>query len=186
VKQRLLNLFTLLSLLLCVAVVAMWVCGFGPVVYVGTNPQYRFATADQGNLEVCRWGSGCVRLPYWLLIVASGVGPAVRFDAARKRRHLPRRNWPLRSLVVSIVGLAGGWLGWISADKSARPLIATWQWFVGIAAVVSLYLMLRRSYLIGERELRRRQGRCPVCGYDLTGNVSGVCSECGTEAAGVG
>lgn len=25
-----------------------------------------------------------------------------------------------------------------------------------------------------------RQGKCPVCGYDLQGNVSGVCPECGT------
>ncbi len=28
---------------------------------------------------------------------------------------------------------------------------------------------------------RRRRGRCVSCGYDLTGNVSGVCPECGNE-----
>jgi hypothetical protein len=27
---------------------------------------------------------------------------------------------------------------------------------------------------------RRRKGLCLACGYDLTGNVTGVCSECGT------
>ena len=27
-----------------------------------------------------------------------------------------------------------------------------------------------------------RQGRCIKCGYDLTGNVSGVCPECGERA----
>ena len=26
---------------------------------------------------------------------------------------------------------------------------------------------------------RRRQGLCPRCGYNLTGNVTGVCPECG-------
>ncbi len=26
---------------------------------------------------------------------------------------------------------------------------------------------------------RRREGRCLACGYDLTGNTSGVCPECG-------
>ena len=26
---------------------------------------------------------------------------------------------------------------------------------------------------------RRRRGHCRKCGYDLTGNVSGVCPECG-------
>jgi hypothetical protein len=29
------------------------------------------------------------------------------------------------------------------------------------------------------RSRRRRRGRCLVCGYDLRGNVSGVCPECG-------
>lgn len=29
------------------------------------------------------------------------------------------------------------------------------------------------------RRWRRRHGRCEECGYDLTGNVSGACSECG-------
>lgn len=28
---------------------------------------------------------------------------------------------------------------------------------------------------------RRRKGLCVKCGYDLTGNVSGVCPECGTK-----
>jgi len=26
-------------------------------------------------------------------------------------------------------------------------------------------------------------GRCPACGYDLTGNVSGICPECGKPTA---
>ena len=28
---------------------------------------------------------------------------------------------------------------------------------------------------------RRRRGECLTCGYNLTGNVSGVCPECGTQ-----
>lgn len=37
---------------------------------------------------------------------------------------------------------------------------------------------LRRCY---RRRYRRRHGLCIRCGYNLTGNVSGVCTECGTE-----
>ena len=33
---------------------------------------------------------------------------------------------------------------------------------------------------------RRRLGLCPSCGYDLTGNASGVCPECGTPVANGG
>jgi rubrerythrin len=29
------------------------------------------------------------------------------------------------------------------------------------------------------RERRAAKGACRVCGYDLTGNVSGICPECG-------
>jgi hypothetical protein len=32
------------------------------------------------------------------------------------------------------------------------------------------------------RRTRIKTGLCPRCGYDLTGNVSGTCSECGTAA----
>jgi hypothetical protein len=28
---------------------------------------------------------------------------------------------------------------------------------------------------------RRKRGECVACGYDLTGNVSGICPECGAE-----
>lgn len=31
------------------------------------------------------------------------------------------------------------------------------------------------------RYRRRKKGLCVACGYDLTGNESGVCSECGDE-----
>ena len=31
------------------------------------------------------------------------------------------------------------------------------------------------------RRQRRAKGLCVHCGYDLTGNVSGVCPECGTR-----
>ncbi len=33
------------------------------------------------------------------------------------------------------------------------------------------------------RRALRRAGHCQQCGYDLTGNVSGRCPECGTEAS---
>lgn len=33
---------------------------------------------------------------------------------------------------------------------------------------------------LATRDDRRRQGRCQECGYDLTGNVSRVCPECGS------
>ena len=35
------------------------------------------------------------------------------------------------------------------------------------------------------RRIRRQQShQCPMCGYDLKGNISGICPECGTAVAG--
>jgi len=41
----------------------------------------------------------------------------------------------------------------------------------GIALLIGIPFALRR---------RPKPGRCRKCGYDLTGNVSGVCPECGS------
>jgi hypothetical protein len=37
-----------------------------------------------------------------------------------------------------------------------------------------------------QQQSRRRQGECLRCGYNLTGNVSGICPECGTPVPGTG
>lgn len=37
------------------------------------------------------------------------------------------------------------------------------------------------AVLVRFRNVRRSDGLCDSCGYDLTGNVSGRCSECGVE-----
>jgi hypothetical protein len=51
--------------------------------------------------------------------------------------------------------------------------------FVAMASIFPL-LSLARTRSALRRRRRRRQNRCITCGYNLTGNTSGVCSECGT------
>jgi hypothetical protein len=53
------------------------------------------------------------------------------------------------------------------------PLPALFTMYLGIVYFCRAYRRIRR----------RREGRCLSCGYDLTGNVSGVCPECGTAIA---
>jgi len=47
-------------------------------------------------------------------------------------------------------------------------------------AAYPLWAFLRGPW---RRRRRRAKGLCVGCGYDLTGNVTGVCSECGTATA---
>jgi hypothetical protein len=53
-------------------------------------------------------------------------------------------------------------------------------------ARLSLYWVLLvvtgLTAILWYRDRRRPAGRCPRCGYDLTGNVSGRCPECGEPA----
>jgi len=48
---------------------------------------------------------------------------------------------------------------------------------VGLIAVCTLFFGLYQPL---KRYRRRRSGLCASCGYDLSGNVSGKCPECGT------
>ncbi len=64
--------------------------------------------------------------------------------------------------------------GWYATYEAHCPL---WLPFVLLAAYPPMALI--RGPL--RRRLRRKRGLCIPCGYDLTGNLSGVCPEYGTE-----
>jgi hypothetical protein len=57
----------------------------------------------------------------------------------------------------------------------AKRLLFSAALVVVVCLILPFYLL--RSRRQHERELR---GECQACGYNLTGNVSGVCPECGT------
>jgi hypothetical protein len=52
-----------------------------------------------------------------------------------------------------------------------------WMWSAGFASPP----VLLGGYPLFRQWRRRKRGLCVKCAYDLTGNVSGVCPECGTE-----
>ena len=70
---------------------------------------------------------------------------------------------------------AGGWpmAGYTSLALSLWPLLVL---FAAYPTWAFVHGPLRRHQ-------RRRHGRCIQCGYNLTGNTSGVCPECGTRLA---
>lgn len=62
-------------------------------------------------------------------------------------------------------------------DK-VKPLVFFPFWFLVIIFAVYPSLLL---IPIVRRVRRSRKGLCLYCGYNLTGNVTGVCPECGTR-----
>lgn len=68
----------------------------------------------------------------------------------------------------------GFWIGW--EKKEPLVVFVVPYWFTtGLTAMITLLCM--RSHL----RIRRRiqLNHCQKCGYNLTGNITGVCSECG-------
>jgi hypothetical protein len=51
-------------------------------------------------------------------------------------------------------------------------------WWVGVVAAIGLVA----GVAVRRRGVKKR-GHCAACGYNLVGNVSGVCPECGTAVA---
>lgn len=67
----------------------------------------------------------------------------------------------------------------LSVDTGLPP----WATLCYVALSLFQGLILSCALLLQTRAWRRRvrRGVCLRCGYDLTGNISGVCPECGTR-----
>jgi hypothetical protein len=92
--------------------------------------------------------------------------------ASRTEFHTPLRYdaRPLRS-------------SFLLSSKPQGPYQVTWIIFplwlpTGMLTIGCTAPVLRRP---AQRWWRKRKGWCLECGYDLTGNRSGRCSECGTR-----
>ena len=106
--------------------------------------------------------------------------------------------WILVSLVSASPAFTGGstfYVRRILGQQNIRLSNAYWlpmlDWFQGSLfltlpfwiVVVGLLAYPTIAFMRGplRRWRRRRKGLCQNCGYNLTGNVTGVCSECGTK-----
>ena len=155
-----LNLLTLVSLLLCVAVVALWVRSYsvGDVVRVRSESRWYQAWSDKGSL---RFGTHLrSELDFDLPRHQAIVPPP--YDVVRARRAVNRRL---------------EWNGFrYMAESRAAPSSRSVQvpsWFVALLAAILPALWL------GRRLLRRYPpGHCKRCGYDLRASPD-KCPECG-------
>lgn len=77
------------------------------------------------------------------------------------------------------------WIPQIYCYHSSGGQVATFllvpSWLIAIFPLVGSLIALRK--VRNKRQLKRRSGHCQRCGYDLTGNLSGVCPECGVRKA---
>ena len=76
--------------------------------------------------------------------------------------------------------IAVNWVWLFFGGLGAIHLLPPWRWPVTTAVVMSgLWFWYRLERPSECAASRKAKGLCVGCGYDLTGNVSGVCPECG-------
>ena len=94
-------------------------------------------------------------------------------DARRWAGALPgRRDWT--GAGFELIG------GKLSSTRDGYFVLAVPCWFLALpVAAACCWRLATRS----RRRLRELPGHCDGCGYDLRGNASGVCPECGTPVA---
>lgn len=63
-------------------------------------------------------------------------------------------------------------------DLNSMHVVFPIYFLIALFAFYPYLVFLRRPHV---RWKRQRKGQCHQCGYDLAGNVTGVCSECGAE-----
>lgn len=69
----------------------------------------------------------------------------------------------------------------LSNKSSSRIAYTVWfpTWIIFLIATYPTIAFIRGPLRRWRRWRRRRKGLCLKCGYNLTGNESGVCPECG-------
>jgi len=183
---------TVLSLVMCLAVGGLWVQSFWFVDRVDRDEMDSAGRVE--STVIASTSAGLVQVHNFRYV------PPVKLRYAHGWRHWSVRQATSGSAWGSLwvwrwssgadamwVGLDGrrfldGSQGGSGRDlfgrrvETAVPLF----WVVVAFAIFPVVRLGRRLW-----RRRERAGYCRVCGYDLRGSVSGVCSECGTAIEGM-
>ncbi|HET6246078.1 MAG TPA: hypothetical protein VFE47_00120 [Tepidisphaeraceae bacterium] len=119
------------------------------------------------------WTVEYLRAAILLLAMVAWSAGIILIMSVRGVRHQVSR-WCLAAALLTMFAAA------LACDFQWKVrLLGQSRWFVIGAAMAFVALVLR---LIPARR-QVENGRCHGCRYDLTGNISGVCPECGTPTA---
>ena len=205
----LLNTAAVVSLLLAVAVVALWVHGYAgraSVWHTAWSEDARWrspvaAARGTGRLRGVEWGGGGIAVfqkSYGDRRVADlDGGTGWHFNRDEMDRAYPALDLPPGEDVGGLWRTSNRrWHGfqvardasWVIVDgkeirsETVHLVMPCWAWLAGFALMPTLRAasVVRRRY----RVQRRRAGRCVYCSYDLRATPE-RCPECGRQAAAV-
>jgi hypothetical protein len=189
VKRRLYNLAAAVSLVLCVATVALWARSY----CAADGREVTLKVTDAQNASVTRRSvilssfRGSMDGTYlWFMgpkVSRAGAGRRIDWsvDAWTNQPqdvipvHDPAERWRA-SAYRSLMGF-GYSQGGRHGERSLSFFVPHWALAALAASVPSLWWLGRRR-----RRISQRDGLCPTCGYDLRATPD-RCPECGMAAA---
>lgn len=104
----------------------------------------------------------------------------VEVHSVRGRLTITSHRKPTTSRILVTTAPDGSHIviDYFQSYAPAHRLVVSYSVTALITAVLPIDWPIYFSRPARRRRLKR-QGRCSTCGYDLTGNVSGACPECG-------
>jgi hypothetical protein len=172
IRLRIFSLASLLSLLLCVTTAVLWLRGYFVYDVLLTragDSDVRAITSVKGKIAAyygynVQLRLGPTKIPLWWRTIGGNYTSAPSFaEGFEGEKSDP---WWKR------LGFQFSFRHFTQSDFQ----VTAPDWFVVLLTLILPVIWLRTG--IRHRH-RRRSGLCPVCSYNLTGNISGVCPECG-------
>jgi hypothetical protein len=174
------NITAALSLILCVAALAMWIRSYSrldEITHIGRWHFYDFSSV-RGQIFVELWWStkevdlsgqhgAYVRGFAWKSASAADPLTPATSSPSWRLGGFNYLSWPTKSQIAT---------GKFSYGE--HVVILPW-WFVASVVVVPFVLWLVRTRRRARQTRRAAMGLCPTCGYDLRA-TPGRCPECGT------
>jgi hypothetical protein len=185
VRRVMLNILTALSLLLCVVTMVEWALSNSRSdalsIWVFHTPFQPGTVAPAQRAEISSY-FGIIEITF---------AESDEVEAwPRDQVHVlgDRFVWNARSAHPVVTGLGIELPGPLAVVRSGRYAergytVHTRHWLVALVTGALPLLRVVSGLLKAVRVRRRARGRCRSCDYDLTGNVSGVCPECGTAVS---
>jgi 4-amino-4-deoxy-L-arabinose transferase-like glycosyltransferase len=149
-RRRLFTALSILSLVVCAGVIGLWAVSQSTTIFLHHHWEFHEVTFSAfPGLMQLTWATTPVPIMDEGLVFTREPG-----------------NWP--NIGFDYFAQDNDWV-------SARAIVLPYWLPVLLGAMIPGWTLVQYA-----RRLRRvGDGCCPSCGYNLTGNTSGVCPECG-------
>ena len=189
-RRHLFRIVSAISSLLCIALAVLWPLSLGRITGLEHSVQWPEEESGSWHWHYWQFESACGGLHF--MSESSQLIPMISEDSPSPESKwewitcpvgrnawlcFPRNLRPYFEVGPKPPG-SGGASDWVTGDD---VLVFVPYWCV---LLVTLPLPASRLFRRCRSARRRKLNSCIGCGYDLRGNISGICPECGRTIQG--